>query len=201
MKAISTKRKARPRLAKKSATRQRGGASAARAGAEREQRQQDQREGGERALHQRRRQDDEAPLHQRQAALRAERQQLGQGRPLEGVEEEGAVVGRRRERELVARVEALRVGAEDGDERRDGIRASARRLWRLASPAASPGMPDQVERIVFGEGAQACDPARVEGACAYDECRGLPAPDHGEPRGRIGDAARLQRLPARSRAA
>ena len=61
--------------------------------AQREQRQQDQQHGGNRALHQRRDQDDEAPFDQRQAALRPQRQKLGQGRPFEGVEEEGAVVG------------------------------------------------------------------------------------------------------------
>ena len=107
-----------------------------------------------RALHQGRDQDDEAPFHQRQAALRAQRQQLGQRRPLQAVEEERAVVGRGPERELVALGEAFRVGAEDGGGTAMEF-GLGEAVVAVGVVLAEPRMPDQVEGVSsFGEGAQ-----------------------------------------------
>ena len=80
--------------------------------AEREQRCQDQQGRGDKRLHQGRNEDHEAPFDQRQPALRTQREQLGQGRPLERVEEERPIVGRGCERELVAGRVSLRIVAK-----------------------------------------------------------------------------------------
>ena len=163
-------------------------------GAEREQRQEDQERRRDGALHQSRDQDDEAPFHQGQTALRAKREQLGERRPLQAVEEERAVVGRGPERELVAGGEVFKVGAQNG--------GGGPIKLRLGEPVEAvgvalrdPRVPDQVERIVVRERSQPCDCTRVERSVSDDQRRGLPTANHDEPGCGIGDASLFERGP------
>ena len=116
------------------------------------------------------------------------------------MKEEGAVVGRGLERELVAGGEAFRVGAQNGG-------GAAIELGRGQPVVAigvaldDPRMPDQVERVSLGKRTQARDCALAEGLGTDHQCRRLPAANHDEPRRGIGDTPRLQWPDARSRAA
>jgi hypothetical protein len=132
-----------------------------------------------------------APLEQPRSTLRPQGQNLGQRAPAEEIAEVGPVVGGRSQVELVARDEGVPLRPEQC--LRAGVEVSLAQLVEaLGFSGPHPRQVHEIEGACLGELSDHGEIGCTQLAILDDQCRRLPATDHGQPCARVGYTLLLQ---------